>query len=111
MASYTLNRLGSLTQLTTSIQTLYTVTAPKTKAVIKQILVANTGTSTSSVTIHLVSVSGTAVLSNKIIPELSIAANSTVTLDVTQVLLVGETIQALASSSSINLVASGYEVE
>jgi hypothetical protein len=103
--------MGSLTQLTTSVQTLYTVTAPKTKAVTKQILVANTGTSTASVTIHLVPASGTATLSNKIVPEVSISANSVITLDITQILTVGESIQALASASSINVVISGYEVE
>jgi hypothetical protein len=104
--------MGSLTQLATSVATIYTVTAPKTKGVIKQILVANTSTSTASVTLHIVGVAGTATAANKIVSEVSVAANSTVTLDITQVLNVGETIQALASAAtSINLMISGYEVE
>ena len=111
MASYSLTRMGALTALTTSVATIYTVTAPKTKAVIKQILVANTGTSNTTVTLHVVGASGTAGTGNKVIPEVSIAPNSTVTLDITQVMLVGETIQALASANNINLMVSGYEVD
>lgn len=111
MASYSLARMGALTQLTTSVATIYTVTAPKTKAVVKQILVANTGTSATSVTIHIVAAAGTASTSNKVIPEITISPNSTITFDITQVMTTGETIQALASANNINLMISGYEVE
>lgn len=112
MASYSLARLAALTQLTTSAATVYTVTAPKTKGVIKQILVANTSVSTATVTLHLVPALGTVSAATKIIPEVSIAANSIITFDITQVMNVGETLQALASTgSAINAIISGYEVE
>lgn len=112
MASYSLARLAALTQLTASAATLYTVTAPRTKAVVKQILVSNTSASSATVTIHIVPALGTASSATKIIPEVSVAANSVITFDVTQVLNVGETLQALASTgSAINAIISGYEVE
>lgn len=104
--------MGSLTQLSTSVAVLYTVTAPKTKGVVKQILVANTSGSSATITVHVVPAAGNPSTANKIIPEISVSANSTITLDVTQVLTVGESIQALASAAaSINLMVSGYEVE
>lgn len=112
MASYSLARLAALTQLTTSAATVYTVTAPKTKGVIKQILVSNTSASTATVTLHIVPALGAASAANKIIPEVSLAANSVITFDVTQVMEVGETLRALASAAtSVNLIVSGYEVE
>lgn len=112
MASYSLTRMGSLTQLSTSVASIYTVTAPKTKGVIKQILVSNTSASTATVTVHIVGTAGSPIAANKILPEISISANSTITFDITQVLNVGDSIQALASAATaVNLIISGYEVE
>lgn len=111
MATYSLKRFVPATTLTTSTATLYTVTSPATSAVVKQILVANYSASSASVSIYLVPSGSSASTANVVVPGVSISANSTITLDLTQVLNQGDFIAAVSSaSSSINLMVSGYEV-
>lgn len=112
MSLYTVKRICPVTTLTTSAVTLYTVTEPVTNAVVKQIAVSNFGASATSVTVHFVQNGGSVGNGNIIIPAVSISANSTITLDVTQVLNGGDFIAALASANSaLNIAISGYEVQ
>lgn len=112
MATYTLKQFVPVTTLGTSATTLYTVSTPATNATIKQILIANYSSSSASVTVYAVPGGGTASNSNVIVPAIPIAANSTITLDVTQVLPVNAFISAFASAgSSLNIMISGYEVQ
>ena len=111
MATYSLKKFIPVTTLGVSASTLYTVTAPAISATVKQLLVANYSSSAASVTVNFVPSGGTVGNSNVVVPALNIAANSTITLDVTQVLNLGDAIAAYASAtSSINIAASGYEV-
>jgi len=111
VAAYTLKQFSPVTTLGTSASTLYTVTAPATSAVVKQLLVSNYSASSASITVYFVPSGGTAGNGNAVVPAVAISPNSTITLDITQVLSVGGFISALSSAgSSINLMISGYEV-
>ena len=112
MSAFTLKQFAPATTLGTSSSTLYTVTAPATSAVVKQLLVSNYSASSASVTVNFVPSGGTAGNGNAVVPAVSISANSTITLDLTQVLNVGGFIAANASAgSAINVMISGYEVQ
>jgi hypothetical protein len=112
VASYSLKRFTAPTTLGTSAASLYTVQAPNTNAVTKQLLIANYSASSANVTIYAVPSGGTAGNGNAIIPAIAISANSTITLDLTQVLNVGDALWGLCSSATaINVMISGYEVQ
>lgn len=81
--------------------TLYTVPS-NTSAVITNIVVSNTDSSEATFTISL---GGTALLSGA-----TLAANSLASFDLRQVLNQSETIQALASATSVNFHISGVEI-
>jgi hypothetical protein len=109
MASYSLKKMTSPTQLTTSAATVYTVGAGVT-ATVKEILVANVSGSTSSVSIHFVNSGGIASSSNLMFPAVAMSANSSIAFDLNQVLDAGSTIQAFAgNASAINIMIAGFE--
>lgn len=85
----------------TSSTTLYTVPA-STTAVITNIAVANTAGSAGTFSLLLDDVS--------IHTTTAIAANSTVYIDLKQVLATGKTIKGSASATTINFHISGIEV-
>ena len=112
MANYNLKRFTDPTTLGTSATALYTVTAPASSGITKQILVSNYSAGSANITLYLVPSGGTAGNSNVIVPAVAISANSTITLDLTQVLNLGDSLWALASAgTAINVVVSGYEVQ
>lgn len=112
MAAYSLKRFCPVTTLTTGNTTLYTVTNPVVNGVLKQILVANYSASSATVTVYIVPSGGTAGNSNIVVPAVSISANSTITLDITQVMNQGDFLVATAgASSAINISVSGYEAQ
>jgi hypothetical protein len=112
MASYSLKRLTAPTTLGTSAAALYTVQAPSANAVTKQIIVANYSANSANVSLYFVPSGGTAGNGNLIVPSVAIASNSTITLDLTQVLNVGDAIWGLSSSATaLNIMMSGYEVQ
>ena len=109
MATYTPKRLGSITQLGTTNSTIYT--AAGVKAVIKEILVANTTATAATVTVNLVPSAGTAQTSNEILDSITLSGYSTLTFKCSQVLEIGDFIVAKAgTSSALNIVVSGVEV-
>ena len=90
---------------TTSDTTLYTAPTTGTTAVITNISVANTAAATGTFTINI---DGVAVLS-----AVSLAANSTVVIDMKQVLPASnpaKTISGSASATTINFHISGVEI-
>ena len=97
------------TQLGTSASTVYTVATGVT-AVVKQILLVNVSGSATTATVHVVPSAGSAGATNRIVSTLPIAPSTTITLDLSQVLTAGDTIQALAgATSAVNIMVSGYE--
>lgn len=97
------------TQLGTSASTVYTVGSGIT-ATVKQILASNTTANSATVSIHLVPSAGSATTSNLIFAAIPVPGNSTLVLDLSQVMNAGDTLQAFAgTATSINLTVSGYE--
>lgn len=86
---------------TTTTTTLYTVPA-STTTVVSNIAVTNTASSAGTYTLSL---AGT-----KLAEAVSIPANSTVFIDLKQVLATTNTIQGGASATSVNFHISGVEI-
>lgn len=91
----------------TTTTTLYTAPA-STKAIIKEVLLCNTDTSSRTVTMQVGT--GTAV-ANRILSAVSLAPGETKFITLSTVLNTGETITGGASSASVvSCVVSGVEV-
>ncbi len=111
MSLFTQAQLCQVTELFSTISTLYTVPSQK-NTIIKSILVCNKVSTDKTFTIHFVSASATASSSNKVFGEVIVSGNSTQLIDLSSVLPTGTTVQAMASASaSINIHISGVEVE
>ena len=85
----------------TGSTTLYTVPSATT-AVVTNIVICNTAGSAGSFTLNL---NGTAVAYTE-----AIAANTTVVIDLKQVLNAAQTVTGSASATSINFLISGVEI-
>jgi len=111
--AFTEKRLSGPSVLTANTEsTLYTCpTAQTTTTMIKQFVVTNTSASaTATISISLVPVTQTAGTANRLFNALSLAANETVLLDVSQVMTSGDFISARSSAgSTINVTISGVE--
>jgi hypothetical protein len=108
MATYAEKRLYS-GQPATGGATLYTVPA-STTTIVKQVVIANTSGSAATVSLRLVPSGGTAGVANSLAEAVSIGANSTQTLDLSQVMATGDFLQALqGTSGAITLTISGVE--
>ena len=89
----------------TSSTTLYTVSSTTATAVVTNVAVANTATSSATFTINI---DGVALLSST-----SIAANTTAFFDIKQVIPAtdpAKTITGLASATTVNFHISGVEI-
>ena len=110
MATYTPKRFVDPVQLSTSASsTLYAPTSGYT-GVIKEILLSNPTTTTATATVYMVPSGGTAGNSNAIVPAITIAGNSFITIPLSQVMTTGDTLKALASvGTTITMTVSGVE--
>jgi hypothetical protein len=97
----TLTKVLARTAAATSSTTLYTVPA-STTTVVSNIAVTNTAGSAGTFTLALNSVA--------LHTTTAIAANTTVYVDLKQVLTAAQTITGLASATTINFHISGVEV-
>jgi hypothetical protein len=97
----TTSKLLSRTAASTSSTTLYTVPS-LTTTVVTSIVVTNTAGTAGTFTLGLNSVS--------LFTTTTIAANTTVVIDLKQVLEATQTITGLASATSINFHISGVEI-
>lgn len=110
--AFTEKRLAGPTVLPfNSETTLYTCpTAAVTTTLIKQIVVCNTSASSSSFGLSLVPFGGaTPSTGNRLFSGLSVAANETIFLDVSQVMTSGDYISAISSISGVTVTISGVE--
>ena len=89
------------TAAATSNTTLYTVPA-STTAIVTNIAVTNTASSSATFTINLNSIA--------LFSSVPVDANSTVTIDLKQVLTTTQTITGSASATTVNFHISGVEV-
>jgi hypothetical protein len=109
--AFTEKRLAGPTALTANTETnLYVCpTAQTTTTLIKQVLVTNTGSSTTF-DLSLVPQGGTAGTTNRLFNALALSANETVLLDVSQVMSSGDFISARSGAgSTVNVTISGVE--
>lgn len=110
MSTYDLKELVPARSLPLSASVLYNV-PPSTNTVIKQILLSNTQATDLTATLYFVPDGQSPSNSNSMFPEIIIAANNAVTIDISSVLSIGSAIHGKASASaSINVHISGVEV-
>jgi hypothetical protein len=105
-------RLSGPSVLTANTETtVYTCpTSITTTTLIKQVVVTNTGASATTFNLSLVPVSGTAGAANRLFSALSVAANETVLLDISQVMTSGDFISVRSGAgSTVNVTISGIE--
>lgn len=110
--AFTEKRLGNTpTNLSANTETtLYTCpTAATTSTVVKQIVVCNTTGNAITFSLSLVPFGGTAGTANRLFSAMSVAANDTVFLDVSQVMTSGDFISANSSASNVVVTISGVE--
>ena len=104
-------RLSGPTSLSATTETtLYTCpTAQSTTTMIKQIVVCNTGINPITFNLSLVPYGGSASATNRLFSALSVAANETIFLDVSQVMTSGDFISAYSSAANVVVTISGVE--
>ena len=105
-------RLSGPTNLLLNTQTtLYTCpTAQSTTTLIKQIVVCNTTAGTVTFSLSLIPFGGaTPSTANRLFSNISIAANETIFLDVSQVMTSGDYLSAISSASGVTVTISGVE--
>lgn len=109
--AFTEKRLSGPTSLSATTETtLYTCpTAQATTTMIKQIVVCNTGVNPITFNLSLVPFGGSASAANRLFSSLSVAANETVFLDVSQVMTSGDFISAYSSAANVVVTISGVE--
>ena len=95
-------------ELPTSTGTLYTVPA-STRALVKQIDIANNNLASVVVSLYLVPSGGTAGADNLLIPGVTIPASSIMQWSGVHVLNAGGTIQAVAATTNVSIAISGGE--
>lgn len=94
----------------TTIATLYTAPA-STTAIVKNIILSNTGSTSATVTVNFVPSGGTAAAANQVLSSYPVNAYDTITIDMAGVLETGDSLQALQDTSgAITVFISGVEV-
>lgn len=107
--AFTEKRLSGPTNLSATTETtLYTVPSA-TSAIVKQIVVCNTTASAITFSLSLVPYGSSAGTSNRLFSSLSVAANETIFLDVSQSMTAGDFISAYSSATNIIVTISGIE--
>ena len=107
--AFTEKRLSGPTNISATTETtLYTVPSA-TSAIVKQIVVCNTTGSAITFSLSLVPYGSSAGTSNRLFSSLSVAANETIFLDVSQSMTAGDFISAYSSVSGVTVTISGVE--
>jgi hypothetical protein len=107
--AFTEKRLSGPTNLSATTETtLYTVPV-STSAIIKQIVICNTNATNITFSLSLVPYGASAGTSNRLFSSLSVAANETIFLDVSQSMTAGDFISAYSSSTGVTVTISGVE--
>lgn len=107
--AFTAKRLAQFVA-STAETTRYTVVGAGIKAIVKNIVIANTSAAAVTLGLSIVPVGGTAGNANRIIPTISIPPNAVVPFDMTQVMNEGDFISATASANTaLTITISGLE--
>lgn len=109
MATYTEKQLAQSCVASTTETTVYTVPGATT-TIVKQIVCANVTASAATTSISIVASGGTAGVTNRILEQVSIPANSTVSFDLSQVMAAAGFISIKqGTASAITTTISGVE--
>ena len=92
--------------MTTAVETLYTVQAGY-QMTVSEIDICNTAGSAGTFTLYFVPSGGTAGISNSLFAAQSVAANTTFQSKGAMVLNAGDTIQSLASDTTMTVMITG----
>lgn len=103
---FTRGQLIARKAMTTAVETLYTVPTGY-QMNISEIDVTNTSAGTLTVTVYLVPSGSTAGASNALLSTVSVAANSIYQWKGSQVLNIGDSIQSLASATTMTIMVTG----
>jgi len=103
---FTRGQLLARKAMTTSVETLYTVPTGY-QVNISEIDIANTSAGALTFTVYLVPSGGTAVAANALLSTISVAANSAYQWKGSQVLNSGDSIQSLASATTMTIMVTG----
>ena len=110
MAVYPPTRLAQSCVASTTETTVYTVPA-STSCIVKQIVTANVTGTAATTSVSLVASGGTAGVTNRILEQVSIPANSSITTDLSQVLATGGFISIKqGTASAVTSTISGVEI-
>lgn len=91
----------------TSEATLYTVPAATT-VIVKQVVAANVSAAAATISLSLVPSGGTAGATNRLLGAVSIPANSSLSLDLSQVMTAGDFLSASqGTAAAVTLTISG----
>lgn len=105
--AYTPIRLFQTQPTTTAEATLYTVPVAKS-VIVKQIILSNPTVAAATIGISLVPSGDTASNANRIVPNVTVAAKSVVTFDLSAVMATGDFLSAaVGTGTSIVIHASG----
>lgn len=97
-------------QPNTTATTLYTAPA-STRTIVKNIMLCNTTSTDTNITMSLVPSGGTAGTANRILAGLVVKANDTVVIEISGILNTGDFISALqATNGAITAHITGIEV-
>lgn len=108
--AYSPTALAQNCQASTSETTIYTV-GSGLQAIVKQIVLANVTSSAATYSVSIVPSGGTAGVTNRILEQVSIPANSTVNFDLSQVMDEGDFISIKqGTSSACTATVSGVEL-
>lgn len=108
--AYSPTALAQNCQASTSETTIYTV-GSGLQAIVKQIVLANVTSSAAVYSVSIVPSGGTAGVTNRILEQVSIPANSTVNFDLSQVMDTGDFISIKqGTSSACTATVSGVEL-
>ncbi len=105
----TQTKLHASVQLGNSVATHYTVPG-STTAIVKQIVLCNTTASNTTVDVHLVPSGGTAGVSNALLYNMTVDANSTLFVNVAAVMATSDFIAAKANlATTVTMHSFGIE--
>lgn len=85
----------------------YYICPANTQTYVKDIDICNTGSSSINVTVYIVPNGSTASTSNALFYSASLASHSTLQWTGTQIMVAGDSIQAVASATGCTIVISG----
>ena len=94
--------------ITTGVTTLYTVPA-STRALLKELSIANTTAASINVRVFLVPFGGSAGTGNAFLYDVPVPGNNALQYNGIEVLNAGDTIQIQAASAGLTIIASGGE--